>query len=503
MNLYSYNPAIAVVKRSKAQRSYVSSEYKKDAFERTSAINFTAYPKILLFDDVAEFIKKGDLNFIEKLPDPHIINKEYKSLLHISTEEKQLEISKNLLARGLDINQKDKMGRTPFAIACSSTDENLFNLFLNYKPYLNVQDFMGNTPLHNAIENQKIMNTLLDKGANPYIKNSFGLPILHEAAEDIDALEFLLRKGISPDSINDEEQTILHTAAIDGNKKLADLLLNHGAEKNFRDKDGKTPLFYSRDNEMVTYWLQKDAMVDVADNDGRTALFDFLTKRDIKSVFTLLKNRANPNIMDKSSKTPILYAPNNVFRKLLLQAGADPNVKTANGSTLLHLAVQKDNEEVINTLLEYNANTNIFDKMEQAPLYYAKSNKIRRILLENGANPDEKPYLHWALKTDNNEFFNDLLKTDLDVNIEDRSGKTPIFYCKKAEDAEKLINKGAYLNYQDDKGNTPLHQYYATGNTEMINAIKDLGADGKIVNYNGEFPQQLAEKFKKYDCWIK
>lgn len=503
VKLLSYNLGRSNILQNNQSHSYLKSTNQQDVFKKTNQVSFTGYPKFLLFEDVAKLIGKGDLEAINKLPDLHIISPDLKSLLHISTEEKQIEISKTLLAKGLNVNQKDKMGKTPLAVACLNQDEAHFNLFLNFHPNIKTQDNAGNTLLHNSIHNQKILGTLLDRGANPYTKNNFGLPVLHEVSEDLDTLEYLLKRGINPDSMNDEEQTLLHTASIDGNKKLSDMLLNYSAEKDFRDKCGKSPLFYSNDNNMVKYWIEKKVKLDIQDKEGKTALHHFVIKRDFKSVLELLKRGSNPNTIDITNKSPILYADNNAIRKLLLEAGADPNIRTTNGSTLLHKSVQKNNEEITDTLIKYKADPNALDKNNKAPLYYAQNNTIRKKLLENGADPNEKLYLHYALRTNNEEFFNDLLKTEIDVNIEDHNSKTPIFYCKKAEDAFKLVKKDAYINYQDDNGNTPLHQYYATGNIELVEALKKLGANEQITNIKGELPHEFAEKFKKYDCWIK
>ncbi len=486
------------------QKTKVGYEYSQDVFNKQQNISFTGIPQITLFEDIVKIIVKGDLGQIDNLIDPFVINANLKSLLHVSAEHKQLKISKKLLDKGLSLNHRDRLGKTPFSIACSVQDEESVNLFLNYKPNINSQDEIGNTPLHEAISSPKILGSLLDKGANPYAKNSFGLPVLHEASDNPASFEYLLKKGVNPDSINDEEQTLLHTASIDGNQKLSDLLLQYKAEKNFRDKNGRSPIFYSKDSETVKYWIKNGVDVNLQDKDGKTALFDFVSKNDIKSVIELLTNGARTDIADKDGKTILLYANNNIFRKLLLQFGADPNVVTSNGSTLLHTAVQKNNEEVVKTLLDYSANAKAIDKNEKSPLYFAKSNGIRSLLLENGANPNDELYLHFALKTDNEEFFNTLLRMDnIDVNIEDLHSKTPIFYCKKEQDAIKLANKKAYINYQDDNGNTPLHHFYATGNMKMVETFKKLGADETIKNNNGEIPQELFKKYEKYSAWIK
>lgn len=168
------------------------------------------------------------------------------------------------------------------------------------------------------------------------------------------------------------------------------------------------------------------------------------------------------------------------------------------------MAVQKNNEEVVKTLLEYKANTNLPDKNNKLPLYYAKNNKIKKLLLENGADPNENLYLHQALKTKNKEFFNDLMNTEkINVNLCDFDSKTPIFYCQKADELIKLIKKGADINHTDNYGNSPLHQYYANGNIKLAKQLQKMGANINIANINGYLPPELEEKFKKYNFWIK
>lgn len=75
-----------------------------------------------------------------------LVNSELKTLLHVSAQEKQKEISKYLLEKGLNPDKKDAKGKSAFAYACLTEDENLINLFLEYKPNVNTQDNLGNTP---------------------------------------------------------------------------------------------------------------------------------------------------------------------------------------------------------------------------------------------------------------------------------------------------------------------------------------------------------------------
>ncbi len=243
ISLLNHNKTQHNYKQKPIQPAYLKSNCKIDTFEFQKKISFTGKANDLLFDEVLEHIENGNIDTIKILSDLTITNENLDSLLHISADEKQIEISKFLLEKGLDLNQKNKSKLTPFAIACSRKDEDLIKLFLSYKPDFNTQDKNGNTPLHKAITSEKIMKLLLDNSANPYIKNNSGSPVLFEAANNHQSMEFLLNNGVNPNSIDDKERSLLHVAAITNGKNLAELLLKHKAEINFKDKQGKTPLF--------------------------------------------------------------------------------------------------------------------------------------------------------------------------------------------------------------------------------------------------------------------
>ena len=58
----------------------------------------------------------------------------------------------------------------------------------------------------------------------------------------------LLKAGVSPHTRNKEGQTALHLAAASGNKKVAQRLLDYGADMGAQDTHGYTPWRFAVDN---------------------------------------------------------------------------------------------------------------------------------------------------------------------------------------------------------------------------------------------------------------
>lgn len=102
----------------------------------------------------------------------------------------QTEAAKSLLARGADVN---KTGWTPLHYAAAgTTDEQarIVALLLEMHAYIDAESPNGTTPLMMAAQYGTFdaLQTLLDEGADPTVKNQLGLT----------ALDFALRVGRTP-----------------------------------------------------------------------------------------------------------------------------------------------------------------------------------------------------------------------------------------------------------------------------------------------------------------
>jgi len=118
------------------------------------------------------------------------------------------------------------------------------------------------------------------------------------------------------------------------------------------------------------------------------------------------------------------------------------------------------------------------DKLDQAKLQLlvASWRKAGKALIEN-------------VKLRNNQEVTRLLKERTDPNIQDKYGKTALYYYASLEvdkDMVKLLLElGADPNIQNEEGRTALHHASLMGHKEIVALLLDKGADPNIQNEHG------------------
>jgi ankyrin repeat protein len=133
------------------------------------------------------------------------------------------------------------------------------------------------------------------------------------------------------------------------------------------DENDDTPLTVacSKENiEMIQLLLEKGANPNYQDNGGRTPLMTIVASCNEKAgqiVELLLANGADPNLRDENGQTALMHAVQNIeeddlMREIvsfLLSCGADPNIQDFRGMTALMHTVTTcfGNDQIIPTML--------------------------------------------------------------------------------------------------------------------------------------------------------
>jgi ankyrin repeat protein len=121
-----------------------------------------------------------------------------------------------------------------------------------------------------------------------------------------------------------------------------------------------------------------------------------------------------------------------------------------------------------------------------------------------GLDRTRRSELHYAVCDRNFERVKELIRLGSDVNLPDRNGWTPLHFAAQNYDermARLLLDSGASVDPRDINGNTPLSTavFNSHGRPELIELLRERGADATSINNFGVSPLRLARTIANYD----
>ena len=161
-----------------------------------------------------------------------------------------------------------------------------------------------------------------------------------------------------------------------------------------------------------------------------------------------------------------------------LSCGADVN-KLINNATCLHYAVEENDSEMIDFLLNHGANVCLTDHLGRTPLFLAAVRGLSEVLpklaksnpaaLEMKANSGNNPLIT-AASYNFTQVVQTLVQAGANVNVTNKFGQTPLMfaaYHNNREMLDILINAGADLKAKDENNKTAFmiayrHQFFET-----------------------------------------
>lgn len=351
----------------------------------------------------------------------------------------------------------------------------------------------GLSPLHLAVRNNHIGVTkiLLEGNASLTSQTLSGMNALHYACKygRPDILRLIIQGKpdlevvqAKPDlEINHKDQwSSLQLACYQGHHQIVELLLGSGADINYSEE--KTPPLV------------------IATQNGH-----------IKCCRILLQHGAN--VKTKSEfHSPILMlavqTENIDIINLLLDCEAEINeedLSTIRSSTALSCAAAKGLKDIVSCLIKRNANVNRPEDVVERPVYVAAReghHEVVELLIDAGAVMNIFNHSGWSpLHTayDHPEVAHILLKKGADLNRASHDG-TPLHLASKWNYPEVVK---VYLQYKPDlEIKIETNDYYhgmaalciatAQGNTEIVRMLLEHGAKPDQQSPKGEFPLLYA-----------
>jgi cytohesin len=255
-----------------------------------------------------------------------------------------------LLARGVDLKSRSDA----LSLAATKGNDKVITLLLAAGVDIN-EHYLG-YPITNALDPPK------------------GVPV------NVDIVEKLIAAGADVNVYDSIGRSPLQLVREEDADKIIPLLLAAGADVNRRSKYyGSFPLHDSTGKKLELLLNAKGIDVNAKDEDGKTPLHWAMHPGMEKTVEQLLKVKGiDVNARDKEGDTPLHYASGNTVGgqysnyskaedkisfdnivRMLLAAGASPNLQNHSGETPLHTAADDGTDETIEMLLKAGAKRNI------------------------------------------------------------------------------------------------------------------------------------------------
>jgi ankyrin repeat protein len=281
-------------------------------------------------------------------------------------------------------------------LALQNNHENVVKLLLESDVNPNIVGKNGDSPAHMAMKEYTItdfditirnIKMLVKHGADLMIRNKRGELILHLAAESehdtlLKEIVRLMGNEMTQKAVSIFRPSPLQYAVESGTDATVTFLSEMYQEINpedHRSEDGTSlmGLAASRETDVALRLLQQRGLeTDILSRDGSSVLYH-ATKCTSERCFNFL---IDTNIVDNSARSDGRKAIHEVVNSrsahstsklvALLRAGADPNVRTADGSTPLQLAVSRPAQVAKLQILldDKRTNINCRDALGMTPL---------------------------------------------------------------------------------------------------------------------------------------
>lgn len=208
-----------------------------------------------------------------------LVDQEGKSALHAAVISGVLDMVKELVSYGFDINAKDSVGLTPLALATLIGKLDVVQYLIAAGVDFNAQDKNGWCPLTIAMEqgDLEISHCLIDIGADVNIRGSMGWTpfTIVLRTSNLALLEMLIQAGADLNARDDIGWSPLCVATMNRQTVLLTHFLYHGADVNLRGLEGCTALHIAArlhlldvSGELIDY----GADVCAQNDDGETPL---------------------------------------------------------------------------------------------------------------------------------------------------------------------------------------------------------------------------------------
>lgn len=472
----------------------------------------------------------------------NVRNTQGKTPLHFAVENNDINNAQILLSAGANITTVNKLGKTPIDVAKEQNYREMLKLLQKYSSPSGKRTRKKTCESSNIIDITKYMTQNDEEDTESYY-TTMNSPLHREILEwNTPRSISLIQEGADVNATNSSMQTPVHFAVSSNLPELLYALIIAGAKVDVRDSiTGDTPIHYDIRYCMFTTMYRNNLAVlvkygcdiNAVNYNGLMPIHMACKLRSTESMLVeLLKLGADVNVPshDEYKRPPIYFAIDNPVPSktivALANAGANLRAIIGSGLTPLQYAVSRRNMDAVKTLLEIdktllfdnwilplktvimendleavkvfidsNISTEVKDEFGMTPIMIAiqhfKDISEIKIWIEAGADIFKK---HEATDT----LFHILAsRLQKDSTLHERNLELITVNNQYLELIKLLSELGLDINQPNLMGYHPIHVAAEKGNTGVLVALVESGADVNTVVYKGSTALHIAATLKR------
>ncbi len=298
------------------------------------------------------------------------------ALLLAAPSDKTGKLTEYFVSKGLGINSTDYEGNGVFNYVARTGNIEALKELTKKGVKGNDQAFIfaaqGTRGKTNGLE---VFQFLESVGLNPRVTTKHGTTPLHTLAgrsKDLEIIKYFIEKGNDVNALDENGNNAFMYAASRNSIEVLELLKQELKNINIINNKGQSALTMAVEHnspEVINYLIENNADVHTVDSNGNNLAYYL-----IESYNTRNKEQFEKKL------------------KLLQTAGLNVSELQKDGSSLYHLAVNKENMDLLKLAASYKVDINSKNSEGNTPLHLAamkaKDTEILKYLIANGAKKD-------------------------------------------------------------------------------------------------------------------
>lgn len=328
----------------------------------------------------------------------------------------------------------------------------------------------------------------------------------------------LLDIGVDHQHRNNDNRTLLHRAVLAGDAASVRKLIELGVPTDAVDKNGSAAIHHvlSVDILRILVASSSASIVNVSDENGNNVLHYVVKELDCEPelVKQLIEYGADVNAQNAEGRTPLFYVTSDECSAVLLEHGANANVRDCNDSVCVAV-LDKNNQPIksivggsnLNAATDKDGHGNLSYFMEYPELFINPSDQLKELVRVqcNAIDVSGSPMLCVALSHRNGKAVRMLLnEPEIDVSAIDLLGQQAVHLAYNCPDIiALLLEKGANVDGLDNLQQTPLMHAIQWKCDEATGILLNAGAELNGKNANGDTVLHFAARSNNLNVMIE